>query len=360
MPAERDYITVDAGTVVVQRPVAMYIMLDQSGSMAQAGSTTSNTKWSVVVDGITTFVNDTRSAGLDVALGFFPPLFGSSVAKNANMCDGLNYQTPEVPMGTLPGNASAITSKLSNQAPTGLGTPTEGALRGAMTFCENYQQAHPDEDCVVVFATDGQPSTCDTNLTDLAKIVSDANAQGVKTFAIGMASQNPADVDFNFLNSVAIAGGTNCNPGTTGKEACNVGGGSDMSTALNTIRQTVTKHETKTLVKQSTLACEFKVPNTNFDPQKVNISFQNSSGAKETILNVPTANDCGRTSSKGWYYEYGGSDPTVPTKMLLCPSTCTDINGGAMDGGFLSVSSAGNAPAINVQIGCKTEIAIIQ
>jgi len=349
LPAERDTITVDAGTIVTMRPVALYIMLDQSLSMDEPGAVAGSTKWTTVVDGIKSFVNDPRSAGIDAALSLFPPMFGSPGA-----CDGTGYDTPYVPMAPLNGNAGPITAALGS--PTGLGTPTEGGLRGAEKYCQQYQVAHPDEDCVVVFATDGQPSTCDTNQTDLTKVVSDAYAQGVKTFAIGMAGATAGEVDFNFLNALAKAGGTNCNPGSTGKEACDVGGGSDMSTALNTIRQTVTQHQTKTVVRTSQLACEFKTPDTSFDPQKVNISFQGSSGTTEKVLQVSSEGDCSKATSKAWYYD----DPATPTKILLCPSTCAAINAGVSDGGLIAIDNAGSAPVLDISLGCKTEVAIIQ
>ncbi len=182
--AEREVVTVDAGTIVVSRPVAMFIMLDQSLSMDEPGAAAGSTKWTTIKDGLTSFVNDPKSAGIDAALGFFPPLFGSP-----GDCTGAGYDQPAVPMGQLNGNGPPIANALASTAlPSGFGTPTEGGLRGATTFCINYQTQHPDEDCVVVFATDGQPSTCDQTLTDLEGIASSALTNShVRTFAIGMA-----------------------------------------------------------------------------------------------------------------------------------------------------------------------------
>ena len=42
-------------------------------------------------------------------------------------------------------------------------TPTSAALDGAIIHAKDWQTAHPAELTVVVFATDGDPSECDTN-----------------------------------------------------------------------------------------------------------------------------------------------------------------------------------------------------
>jgi hypothetical protein len=138
-----------------------------------------------------------------VGLQFLPPRFSDP----AGSCNGSGYDTPKVPVALLPGNAGAIESAMGS-SPTGLSTPTEGALRGATSFCVAYESAHPAEGCTVAFITDGMPSSCDQTPADLVKIVADAYAAGVRTFAIGLSGVNPGDVDMAFLNAVAVAGGT--------------------------------------------------------------------------------------------------------------------------------------------------------
>jgi hypothetical protein len=332
-------------------PVALYFMVDQSGSMAEAGMT--GTKWSTVTDGINAFVNDPASAGLDVGLGFLPPLFGSM-----GDCTGAGYDTPTVPVAALPGNAMAMSAGLP-AAPTGLGTPTEGGLRGAENFCLAYQSQHPDEQCAVVFVTDGQPTSCDTTLDDLVGVAADANTKGILTFAIGMASQNAGEVDFDFLNSVAKAGGTDCNPTNPGNEACDIGGGSDFTTAVATIRKTVTKTTvtTTTVTKTTALACDFQLPSTppngqTFDRNKVNVNFTDPSGAPVPIDQAASLADCAKTNANAWYYD----DPNTPTKIVLCPNTCSLINAGRGDGGFIT-GDVGTAPTVGLSFGCQTIIA---
>lgn len=220
--------TPDAGPT----KVTIYLMLDQGGTMKESGASSSGaSKWGIAATGVSTFANSVASAGIDLAIGFFPPTFGQY-----GNCDGSGYDLPTVPASRLPTDAAAVTSALPGTA-TGLGKPIEGALRGAESYCEGLQ-AH-GEKCVVVFATDGKPSSCDTNLVDLAQIVADGHVKGVQTFAMGFASVVSGEVDFDFLNSLAKAGGTTCSPGESGI-ACFVASIPDMTAALEIIRKAAT------------------------------------------------------------------------------------------------------------------------
>ena len=75
-------------------PLNLYIMLDKSNSM-------SGYKWDAIKDGITAFVNDADSAGLNVALNFFPRSGPAS-------CDQNLFKEPSVAFGQLPGHAQSI------------------------------------------------------------------------------------------------------------------------------------------------------------------------------------------------------------------------------------------------------------
>jgi hypothetical protein len=50
----------------------------------------------------------------------------------------------------------------------------------------------------------------------------------------------------------------------------------------------------------------------------------------------------GACASGGWYYD----DPDEPSEMILCPDTCTEIN-------------AGTDPAVQLEVGCKTQTVAI-
>jgi len=188
--------------VPIQVPVAIYLMLDQSWSMVPL--------WPGAFNSITAFVNDPVSAGINVAIQYFPDF------AMVGQCNGTGYDVPEVPMGELPAHAVQITDSLASHGPVGIGTPTEGGLRGATMFCKNYQQQNPDVRCVAVLITDGAPSSCDQNHDNLVNIAAQAFADGVMTFAVGLAG-----ADFVLLNRIAQAGGgEDCDPGP--QYACDV------------------------------------------------------------------------------------------------------------------------------------------
>lgn len=341
-----EQVTVDKTVDVVtteKAPLALYLMQDQSGSMLEPFILPPN-KWSETKDAITAFVNDPGSAGIDIALQYF--------ALNTAACDGSMYNVPEVPMGRLPGNASAIVNSLNAHNPS-TGTPIEPALRGVTQYCATYNQQHPDEQCVAVFITDGAPSQCDGSTPTLTKIAADALANDkVTTFTIGM---NGAD--FTILDAIAKAGGSDCTPNTPGSESCNVAsGGTGFIDALNLIRKTVTKTtQVVTKVTQSTkLACEFKLPTppdgAQFDKNQVNMQFTSATGVQK-IYQVASLADCATTTTQAWYYD----DPNTPTKLIVCPSTCTVLEAATGDGGV--VQAGATPPRVDVLLGCATQVA---
>jgi len=74
------------------------------------------------------------------------------------------------------------------------------------------------------------------------------------------------------------------------------------------------------------------------DPTKVNVKYQRGGVAPGmTLPQVPAAADC--TAGGGWFYD----DNTTPTKITLCPATCTSVQGD---------------PSANVKVefGCSTQI----
>lgn len=337
--------------ITTVEPVAVYIMLDQSASMLEPSASGNDSKWTVVTTGIDSFVNDPASAGLDVGLNMFPPAgFASLTACLAGDCTGTDYANSVVDIAALPGNANAITSAIP-ASPGGLCTPTEPALRASEKACADYHQQHMNEKCVVVFVTDGVPNGCSKDQMVLTQIVSDAYTNdGTITFAVGMnvnggvtvdgGGMAGSEIDFNLLDAIARAGHTDCNPTNPGNEACNVGGGSELSTALQQIRQTITTMQTTTVT--TPVPCQWGIPAPDdggmLDPAKVNVYF--TTGGNKQGLGQTTMDQCGNVQG-GWFYD----DPSAPTTILACPDTCTAIQG-AMDA------------RIDIALGCKTIIAV--
>jgi hypothetical protein len=80
----------------------------------------------------------------------------------------------------------------------------------------------------------------------------------------------------------------------------------------------------QSVVDASTLDCQWVIPpppaGETFNPKKVNVTYTPSNGGPPIdIYNVPTAADCGPQG--GWYYD----DNNAPTKILVCPATCAQI-----------------------------------
>jgi hypothetical protein len=310
---------IEAKQVVVQReviveelvdevqPVALYITLDRSLSMDWEDL------WIPAKDAIATFVEAESSNGIDVALTFFP--------EGGSQCDGRGYDTPVVPMGRLPGNAAAITRELDRRDEAGgVGTPIEGALRGATQFCQRFQASSNGEKCVAVLVTDGDPLGCEGSTNRLAAIASSAYADGVRTFAVGLRG-----ADFDLIDAIAEAGGAvDCDTGSS-RFACDVSGGpSQLSAALDKIRSVVTTVKTHvtttTLVEEMPVECEWTIPapppGQLFDSARVNVQLSAPSLTSATTFGqVPSASAC---AARGWHYD----DPAAPTRLIACPETC--------------------------------------
>lgn len=94
------------------------------------------------------------------------------------------------------------------------------------------------------------------------------------------------------------------------------------------------------VIEGAQIACEWDVPQPpegeDFDPQKVNVRFDDGMGGGFDIGYVDGPAACGGVID-GWYYD----DPVAPTKILACPQTCPKIQG--IDTG-----------TIEITLGCDT------
>jgi hypothetical protein len=368
-------------------PIALYIMLDNSGSMSD------NNKWPDAVNAITAFAGSdptltgtpwscvdkdgksaTPPAGLappgsgavSVALQYFHP---QDAGRNVDECDGVAHSKPAVPMGPLPANGPAIVQSLNSTGPRS-DTPTVGALTGGTDYCVSYQAMNPGKKCVVVLVTDGQPNGCglssqcsngggggnndcvDPNSASvLVPIASNAfMANGVLTFTVGMNGVTPDG--FTLLDQIAVAGGSDCTPGTPGNEACNITAGAQgLLDALNTIRKSVqvTKSASQavstTMTQTTTLECQWGIPKPSsgqmVDTGLVNVSFT-TGGNTESLGNVPSQTDCAAAGG-GWYYD----NPAAPARIVTCPQTCTSIQ-------------AARDAKVEILVGCATQPATVR
>jgi hypothetical protein len=300
-------------------PVDMLIMFDRSGSMNQ------NNKWTQASSALTAFFQDAGTAGLRVALRFFPHDQPASGCNN-NDCDENACAQVLVPLGALtadpaPADAQeqALVSAVQSQAPgNGGGTPMYAALSGAEKWAASTLAQNPGDKVVVILVTDGAPNGCDENIQHIAGLASTAfSSQGVLTYAVGLEGSNVSDMD-----AIAAAGGTT--------KGIFIGSGNAQQDLLNALKN----------IQGQTVSCNIPFPkSTNGqteDPNKINVNYTpGGGGTTETLGQVADASQC---ANGGWYYD----NPSAPTTITLCPSTCTAIQ-------------ADKNAKIDVLIGCATQ-----
>lgn len=302
-----------AATVVKAEltPLDMYIMTDKSSSMI-------GTRWNNVKAAIIAFLNDPASSGIGVGIQYFPKLptsasqstcgndgqcgaYGPCWANYCRACSVAHYSTPDVPITVLPGAITPVTNSINAITPFG-GTPTGPALQGAVDYAKNWATSHPGHTTVVVMATDGDPYSCTpSDIPSISAIAATAAAGTPKvlTFVIGVGSS------LTNMNAIAAAGGTT--------KAYLV------DTSSNVTQQFV---QALNDIRKKTLGCEYKMPTTDagiIDPNKVELEWTPTNGSPSVIKRVTDATQCG--TAEGWYYD----NNAAPTKLLLCPASCTTI-----------------------------------
>jgi uncharacterized protein YegL len=289
------------GAAAHRVPLDIVFLIDQSGSM-------SGPKWIGTSTALTTFFNDPASANIGAGLVFFP--------RSAWDCVTEHYKTLDVPIDLLPSHAFALTNALPADA-KGTGTPTYGAIKGALMAATAHQDAHPTHKVILVLATDGDPNGCADDsielVADLAK--SARNYNGVLTYVIGVAGSTVSN-----LNKVAAAGGT---------------------TAAYDVTSDISQFSAKMAeIRKVALACDFELPpppmGQQLDPYKVNFSYTPKGTGKPALL--PRANDFADCNGQpGWYFDSN----TAPTKIILCPASCTTVQND-------------NSAKVDVLFGCKS------
>ena len=395
-----------ASTVGAQPvPLDLYFLMDSSKSMNdQTGAGT--TKWSAVSSALNTFFTDAGSAGLGVALKYFPDeqakapatcsmtsdctVSGTSygacdfrntcVGTNAStsgvsplcltnsdcstpnppncerieqcgtnsycaangtgtcatscsnfpgychlrdICTPSEYATPNVALGTLPGAASGLNSSLTGHSPDGY-TPTGPALGGAVMWAKQQQSSNLAHKVAVVLVTDGlpggfipgfPPAECaPSDIPGISTILSGAAAgtNPILTFVVGIF--NPASAEGQMapsnLKSLAQAGGT--------------GDAVIIDVTGNTVTQQL--HDALAKAQSKAIACSYAIPpstgGVGLDFSKVNVQFTGGNGSSTTVGHTGSSATCDKG---GWYYDV---DPAVgtPTKIIACPSTCSQFN----------------------------------
>ncbi len=298
----------------VEKKVNLYIMFDKSSSMA--GDT-----WTSAKAGLEAFVTDDYSAGLGVALRFFP-----RDPDSTPVCDQHAYKQPTVPFGELPSNATALMTAMNAEVPDGFGTPMYPALGGAILKGIEVAEQNPEQVSAVLLITDGQPQgpadSCGGIDPEDPDEIAALAAIGlgydppVTTFVVGLPGVNQT-----IAHQIAEAGGTD--------SAILVG----ANNVEDEFRQALLK------VRGEAVPCEYAVPEQVLLGEvaitEVNIEVTSGEPGAEPEL-VPQDQSC---QGDGWYYD----DPDDPSLILLCPETCAALK-------------ADLGASIRVLLGCQTVI----
>lgn len=236
-------------------------------------------------------------------------------------CDPTDYGQPVVPIDVLPGNQAALTSAINGKSADGDATPTEPALRGALTYASQWATDHPSHITSVLIATDGEPNDC-TGDSDVTKASNTAaeffnGMPSIPTYVLGIGTVKD-------LDAIASAGGTSkaymADGSTVAKQ---------MVDMFNEIR--------------ANGACQLQIPvPTSGKPnyEAVNVTYVPLGETDAvTVGYVDDLSKCDAAKG-GWYYD----DPTKqnPKKIILCPATCKEVQ--------LSIDG------VNVLLGCKTVV----
>jgi hypothetical protein len=296
----------------------MLIMFDKSGSMLD------DQKWAGAKAALIAFFQDPATAGLSVGLRFFPddaPAAGcNDQACSIDAC--AQPLVPPAPLTAAPASSDpqqkALVDAVNSKSPSGE-TPMYAALGGA----EKWAQAdanEADHRTAVVLVTDGEPTTCGTDIGAIAALAKDAHdASGVLTYAIGMPGSSTAQLD-----QIASNGGT------------------DKAFLADAGAVTTKLVDALTSIQKAQIACTFDVPAADqagdvVDPGKVNVDYYKSADDFVTMPRVDGPASCG--GSYGWYYD----DPAAPKTITLCPSTCAEVQ-------------ANSSAAIKILLGCETVV----
>ena len=284
-----------AATESKLHPVDLLIVVDKSGSMADAG------KWDAVTHALDAFFTDPASAGLRVALRFFPDAGCDSLTCSETECAKPLVDLAPLTLAAAPADAQeqALVAAVASRQPGG-DTPMYAALAGAEAWGGKHQNGQPGEKATVVLVTDGEPNGCNDDMLAIASLATGARLKhGVLTYAVGLAGSN-----VDHMNLVAEAGGT--------KQAFFIGGGDVGAALLAALKQ----------IEGDQIACDLALPtppNGKLDTAKVNVVYTPGDGsAPLTIGRVDDASFC---THGGWHFD----DPNAPTKVVLCDSTCAAV-----------------------------------
>ncbi|WP_437964257.1 hypothetical protein WMF04_31655 [Sorangium sp. So ce260] len=253
-----------------------------------------------------------------------------STCANPDSCVVGDYATPAVPIEPLDAaRAEVLVRSIARKDPVG-GTPTAGALSGALAQARAHAEANPTHRVVAVLATDGMPTECTPKDADgLAALAAEAvsGTPSISTFVIGVFNGNDEGAQAT-MDRIAEGGGT--------ESAFFIDTNEDVTQAFL---------DALSAIRGKSLACEYQVPapssGQTLDYGTLNVQHTPSNGGTpSTIFYVANEASCDAAAG-GWYYDVDPATGGTPTKIVMCPATCTRFQEGGQ---------------VQLAVGCKTEI----
>lgn len=274
----------------------LFVVLDQSISMADPVPSSSGTWWEGAVAGIQDFSTSLIAAPAHIAIQYFP--LGSSPAESCTAA----YDQPDVDFADTPTNPDVLAASLSAHSPGGL--PAQGpALSAAIDHTRAITQ--PTQLAKVVLITKSAPSQCEPMTpSGLATVAASglAGSPSVATYVMGL------DMSPLVYGPVVTAGGTN-----------NV-----LSVTEGDVRRQVRDAFDVVMGFEATSGpqCEIDISGLDgghpTDPSLVDIFYELDRGMISEVTLVRSASECAGLDRDGWYFD----DPTAPKKAILCPEQC--------------------------------------
>jgi hypothetical protein len=261
-----------------------------------------------------------------------------NLADSPGSCMPADYGKLVVPIATLPAAATTLGAVIAAKAPIG-GTPMGPAAEGALMHLRQHLASNPGRKAVLVLVTDGLPMNCAGD--SIEAVVARLSAARMATPAI-------ATYVIGVFDPLALPVGGGNSQGALASLA--TAGGTNMPFVLSPTADLTQRFiESLNQIRGAALSCEFKIPlpaapgggmANPLDFGKVNVRI-NTPTASDDLPYVTSADRCDATRG-GWYYDVPPAQGK-PTRVLVCPATCTRLAGG------------GNVK-VEIRYGCATRV----
>ncbi|NVB37300.1 VWA domain-containing protein [Pseudenhygromyxa sp. WMMC2535] len=285
---EEECASVDAAAEAKKLPADIIIVVDNSGSMGDEAA--------AVQANLNSFSQLIIDSGVDVHVA----LLSSYPDNGYGIC-----VDPPLGGGTCPNSDDNL--PLFNHVDLSIGS--SNALQ---RLVNSYDEWGPyiREDAVthVLIVTDDESnmsaSAFMNSFTSLAPGLDDVRVHGVVSM---QNCADAADIGDTYIDLAEMTGGVVA-------DLCD----QDFVPVFQALSEEV--------IGGSLLPCEFEIPappeGENFDPDKVNVEFDDGQGNVVTLTRVESAEECAQVDA-GWYYD----DPEAPTTIIMCEQTCTTFQG---------------------------------